>query len=427
MESTNLQSAIDTIGSLRRFGSRPGLDSIRALLDLLGNPQDKLKYVHVAGTNGKGSVCAMLSKILEKSGYKTGLYISPYVIEFRERIQINSKMIPEEKLIDLVNIVYSKVNELFEKNIIVTEFEMITAIAFLYFAEEKCDIVVLETGMGGQFDATNIIKTSCADVITPISLDHTAILGNTIEKICDEKRRILKKNSNVIFYRQESTINQMIESYTSEQASHIYYADELNINPINSDLERNSFTYNNEAYCINLLGNHQIVNASIVIATANALKLSGFNLITNDSIKNGLSEAKNPGRFEYFDLEVPTILDGAHNPSGTLALANTLSQLVKNKKIICIIGMLKDKDVNLAISNLSDLFDYVICTEPKNKRKMNCYKLKSIADKYFHKTDTEPDVIEAYKKAQTMSSDDTVILICGSLYLISEIRNYLNK
>ena len=169
------------------------------------------------------------------------------------------------------------------------------------------------------------------------------------------------------------------------------------------------------------------MNASIVIATANALRLSGFNLISNDSIRDGLSEAKNPGRFEYFNLEVPTILDGAHNPSGTQALANTLKQLVKNKKIICIIGMLKDKDVNLAISNLSESFDYVICTEPKNKRKMNCLELKTIADKYFYKTDAEPDVIEAYRKAQAMSTEETVILICGSLYLISEIRNYLNK
>ncbi len=415
------EKAVEAICSLKKFGSRPGLDSIRELLDRLDNPQNKLKYIHVAGTNGKGSVCAMTAKILECAEYKTGLYISPYVVDFRERIQICSEMIPKSELARLVDNTYPVVEKLINDGIIITEFEYITALAFLWFEEQKCDIVVLETGLGGRFDATNIINESIVDVITPISLDHTNVLGDTTEKICDEKRHIIKEKSSVVFYRQQQSVNMMIQEHAELKKSRVYFADETGIAPYKQSLKENSFVFKGEVYKLNLLGVHQVKNAAIVFTVINALRKNGF-VIPCKAVKQGFAEVIHPGRLECFNKKIPIILDGAHNPSGMTVLSNAINALLSGKKIICVLGMLSDKDIQGSVSHLKGQLSSVICTEPLNERKQSADKLKSIADNYFDNVIAVSDPHDALKKALSLADDNSAVLVCGSLYLVSELR-----
>ncbi|MCR5636771.1 MAG: bifunctional folylpolyglutamate synthase/dihydrofolate synthase [Clostridiales bacterium] len=420
------EKAVEAICSLKKFGSRPGLDSIKELLDRLDNPQNKLKYIHVAGTNGKGSVCAMTAKILECSEYKTGLYTSPFIVDFRERIQICSEMIPKSELARLVDNTYPVVEELINNGIIITEFEYITALAFLWFEEQKCDIVVLETGLGGRFDATNIINESIVDVITPISLDHTNVLGDTEEKICDEKRHIIKEKSSVVFYRQQPSLNNMIQEYADLKKSRVYFADETGIAPYKQTLKENSFVFRGDVYKLNLLGTHQIKNAAIAFTVINALRKNGF-AIPCKAVKKGFAEVAHPGRLEYFDKKIPIVLDGAHNPSGMAVLSDSTKKLLSEKKIICVLGMLSDKDIEGSVSHLKGQLSYVICTEPFNERKQSADKLKRIADSYFDNVIAISNPHNALEKALSIADDNSVILVCGSLYLVSELRAEIIK
>lgn len=421
MIKLELKEAIEKIHSLEKFGSQLGLDRIKILLDKLDNPQNKLKYVHVAGTNGKGSVCAMVSNILEKSEYKTGLYISPYVTEFRERIQINGEMIPGKILIGLVETTFPIVEELINNGTIITEFEYITSLAFLWFASENCDIVVLETGMGGRYDATNVIEESVVDVITPISLDHTAILGDTIEKICDEKRQIIKQKSNVVFYRQEDSVNTLIEEFAKKQKSWVHHADDASVLPCKGTVRKNGFIFQGKQYLLNLAGKHQVKNASIALAVINALRKSGFT-IPEYALVQGFATVVHPGRLEYIPAKAPVILDGAHNPDGMKILSRAIKEMLPSKRIVCVVGMLKDKNAKNSLRHLKGLVDKVICTEVNNPRKLTADKLSEEAKSHFSFVEAVPNVLEAYEKAKKYADKDGVVIICGSLYLIGEIR-----
>ena len=416
----DIKQAKEKISSLERFGSKPGLERIKILLEKLDDPQDKLKYVHVAGTNGKGSVSVMTAEILMQAGYKTGLYISPYVTDFRERMQINGEMIPENELSSLVEETFDTVLELINNNVIITEFEYITALAFLWFSRNNCDIVVLETGLGGRFDATNIIEESLVDVITPISLDHTQVLGDTIEKIADEKRQIIKYKSNLVYYRQEKRVNDLIEETAKKQKTRVFHADEAPLLPCKGTINKNGFIFQGKRYLLRLAGKHQIRNAALALCAVNALRKCGFS-ISNDALTSGFENAFIPARLEYIDGDIPVVIDGAHNPAGMKCLSSAVSQLMSDKDVVCIMGMLKDKDVEASQKQIEGLFSDVIVTSPDSPRAMDAKSLYNIASKYHNNVLIEENCENAFKRALEVGKDK-YILICGSLYLASQLR-----
>ena len=259
------ENALEKIHSLLTFGSRPGLERMRELLRRLGDPQDKLKYIHVAGTNGKGSVCAMLSSVLTAAGYKTGLFISPYITDFRERIQINNQPIGKDVLTDAVEKTFPILEQLRNESIIITEFEYVNALQFYIHANEKCDVVVLETGMGGLLDCTNVIKPPLCAVITAIGLDHTAVLGDTIEKIAEQKCGIIKRGSAVVSSPQESEARQVIEKTAKDKNVPLFFGSDLPLEIKEMTLFGSRFSIEDKEYEIKLAGDHQIENAATAL------------------------------------------------------------------------------------------------------------------------------------------------------------------
>lgn len=418
----NYKEAISKINSLMLFGSRPGLDRILELLKIMGNPQDKLKYVHIAGTNGKGSTSKMISAVLTNAGYKTGLFISPYIIDFRERMQINGEMISEQELTRCVEETYPIIQSLKSKGTIITEFEYITALAFKWYAENNCDIVVLETGMGGTLDCTNVVKNTLVSVITSISYDHTAVLGNTIEDIALQKSGIIKENSNTVYYRQGGIADRVISNMANEQCNSLYYADTLKLDITEMNIEHTKMIYNGNELIIHLIGEHQIKNTKLAISALEILRNKCSFNISDENLAIGLSKANMPARLELLCKEPVVLIDGAHNPNGMEALGKAITQYLSGKKIICIMGMLKDKDSNSSLEYLDGLIDTVITLEPDNPRKQSSEDLAEKAVKFFDMVYPMDNFTEAIEKALDLAGDDGVVLVCGSLYLASQLR-----
>lgn len=419
------ENALEKIHSLLTFGSRPGLDRILTLLDRMGNPQDKLKYIHVAGTNGKGSVCAMLSNVLVASGYKTGLFISPYITDFRERIQINNAMVSKEELVSAVENTFPLVEELQNEGIVITEFEYVNALQFYIHAKAECDVVVLETGLGGLLDCTNVIKAPLCSVITTIGLDHTAVLGDTIEEIAKQKCGIIKEHSFAVTSVQEQSAMNIIESTARSLKTPLAKSENIKIDVKSTSLEGSVFEYNSNEIKLKLSGAHQLENAKTALAVIEVLRLNEMLSISDNDIKTGFANAKNPARLEMLSKNPIVLLDGAHNPNGIEALKTAISNFV-DKKIICIMGMLADKDIDSSIKLLENTFAKVYTVPVNNPRAISqeqlAEKFKAILSdvKAFDSVQTAFDV--AYEEAQ---KDDFAIIVCGSLYLAGEIRPYI--
>ena len=419
----NYKESLEFIHSRMKFGSRPGMERITALCDAIGNPQDSLKFVHVAGTNGKGSTCNMIAKVLEAAGYKTGLFTSPYIIDFRERMQINSQMIPEDELANLVTDMKPIVDDLSKKGIEPTEFEIITAVAFQYFLNNGCDIVVLEVGLGGLLDSTNIIKQSEVSVICSISLDHTDILGDTLLKIAEQKCGIFKEGGRVVGYPQPDFT---VERYIKEQAKKMncsYMHSELGkIRLLREEIDGSTIIYAGCTFKIPLTGKHQIYNFSTAIAAINTLKQNGWEISMQQMIE-GISKLKMPARNEIISTNPLVMIDGGHNPEGVDALCLTLKTYCKDKKIIAVFGMMKDKDYSYCVKNLAPLCSRIYTTTPSNPRALPAKELAAAVKPYCAKVKAVDDYAKAYEKALKKVEDDGMILICGSLYLASDIKN----
>ncbi len=423
------ENALEKIHSLLTFGSRPGLDRILTLLERMGNPQDKLKYIHVAGTNGKGSVCAMLSSVLVASGYKTGLFISPYITDFRERIQINNAMISKEELVSAVENTFPLVEQLQSEGIVITEFEYVNALQFYIHSKANCDIVVLETGMGGLLDCTNVIKDPLCSVITTIGLDHTAVLGDTIEKIAEQKCGIIKSGSYAVTSTQDNLAMQIIESTARKLKVPLAKSDNIKINLISQELDKSVFEYNGTEITLKLAGQHQIENAKTALATLEILRLNDNINISDNDIKAGFARAINPARLETLCTNPIVLLDGAHNPNGIEALKNAITDFLPDKNIIGIMGMLTDKDIDTSIKLLENTFHKIYTVPVDNPRALDS---KALAEKFsnlgfdatsFESAETAFDT--AFDEAK---ENDLAIIICGSLYLAGQIRPYiLNK
>ena len=418
------ENALEIIHSLNKFGMKPGLDRIKKLLSLMGNPQDKLKFVHVAGTNGKGSTCAMISSVLVQAGYKTGLFISPFITDFRERIQINGEMISKDCLANAVEKTYPLLQKLEKEDCIITEFEYVMALEFYIHFKENCDVVVLETGLGGLYDCTNVILPPLCSVITTIGLDHTAVLGNTIEEISLQKCGIIKKNSPVITSNQDKRAIEIIRKTAEENNSKLIESNSIDFENISQSLFGTNFTYKGISMNLPLIGEHQIENAKTAMATIEVLKKS-FK-ITDENIAQGFAKAVNPARFEVLSKNPLIILDGAHNPNGIEALKNALNTHIKEVKPICIMGMLSDKDSKSSVKILERMFSTIFTVPVDNPRSLSADELKAECVDYFENVISCESPFQAFDKALTLSKKQQLpIIICGSLYLAGEIRPYI--
>ena len=427
------EEAVKTIDSLLVFGSKPGLERVKELVERIGAPDQQLKFVHVAGTNGKGSVCAYVSSILKSAGYKTGLFISPYVLEFRERFQINGEMIPYDTLAALVEEIYPVVLAMKDEGKIITEFEMVLAVALQWYAREQCDIVVLETGLGGRFDATNIIDTPLASVIMSISLDHTAILGDTVEKIAFEKCGIIKEGGTTVLYGdQPEGVLPVVQQTAKERHNTLLIADTEPITLVSSGLEGSTFTIQSDivtngaemTYTTPLIGAHQINNAAAALYTVAALRQKGI-MIPETAVQQGLAQTKFPARLELLQKEPVILLDGAHNPGGAAALSKAIREHLSGQRKVAVMGMLADKDVDTVLSQLAPLFDRVVTVAPPNPRAMTAADLAKRMAAYGIPAEAQEDYSAAFRKAKAYAAaydPPAAIVICGSLYMASEMR-----
>ena len=419
------QQALDYISTIGSHGNKPGLARIATLMKGLGNVQDQLRFVHLAGTNGKGSTSCMLASVLQKAGYKTGLFVSPFIIRFNERMQINGRHIPDEKLAEIVARI-KPIADAMEGG--ATEFELITAAAFVWFAEEGCDIVVLETGLGGRLDATNIIKSNECAVITNIGIDHTDYLGNTLADIAYEKACILKDGCPVVAYASETAAMDVLTTYALQHGNPMTVADFDAIEPVSADLHGQSFRYKgSEEYFIKLLGAHQQKNASVVLETVEILRKQGWS-ITRENVREGLREASWPARFELLHTDPIVFVDGAHNMQGVESLRASVEQYLAGRRVVCLTGVLADKDWQSMMAVLEGVASDFITVTPDSPRALTAEALAEHLVQHGKWAWAAENVEEGMDMAIARALEtDSVIVACGSLYMASEIRTYFGR
>lgn len=419
--------AVKYIHSLSKFGIRPGLSGMDALLRFVGEPHKNMRFVHVAGTNGKGSVSTALSQILTDAGYKTGLYTSPYVSDFLERVQFCSKPVDRVLFAECTEQVKRGVESLSREGVIITEFEALTAAAFLCFERLSCDIVVLEVGLGGRLDATNVISTPAVNVITSLSLDHTAILGDTIEKITFEKCGTFKQDGNVVCsFGQPLEAMNVIRDTAQNKNCKLIVPDEKSVSTLKSDIFGTEFVYKCKKYSVPLPGDHQIKNMTAVIEACEVLK-HDFSL-TYENVKSGIAKTHLPARVEVLCKKPLIVLDGGHNEDGAKAFFETLEPVLKNKrKLYVVAGMMADKAVEKSLRNLMKSADCFVCVTPENPRSLTCEQLCAIAKKYCCNTVSIACVRDAVDFVLPLLSSEDVLCVVGSLYLAGEIREYLKE
>lgn len=429
----NYSEAIEYIHGTKKFGSKLGLNNIRELLKQLGDPHNKLKFIHVAGTNGKGSTSSFITNILTKAGYRVGLFTSPYLEKFNERIKINNDDIADEKLANITKVVKNKVDEMLDNGFNhPTEFEIVTAIAMQYYAEENVDFVVLEVGLGGRFDSTNVIESSIASVITTISMDHTDILGDTLEKIAFEKAGIIKDNGFVICYPQEDEADRVIKKVVHEKNAKltIVPTDSIEIVSTSEFGSKFNFKYKENSFCdleIQLLGIHQIYNAATALTTILALNEKGEISVSEKAIRDGLKDTKWVGRLEVLRRNPTFLIDGAHNLQGIKALKDAVKNIFNYDRIILGIAILADKDVDHMISDLVPIADEIVVTEANIFRALKAEDLANKIVKYNKNVTVESDIKKAILKSLEIANENDLIIFSGSLYLIGDVRTIVNS
>ncbi len=419
--------ALEYIHSTYKFGIKLGLQNIESLLSLMGNPQNKLKFVHVAGTNGKGSTVAMISSIFSEAGFKTGIYTSPFINKYNERIRINNKNISDYELAELTTAVKEKVDEMLSNGgSHPTEFEIGTAIALKYFADNNCDIVVLEVGMGGRFDSTNVIEESLVSVITTISYDHMQWLGNTLPEIAFEKAGIIKQNGTVVLYQQGKEVESVFKSVCVEKEAQLLKVDFSKLNILKYDIKGSIFDFENHKELeIKLLGHHQAKNAAVALKVVEVLQNKGYN-ITDDVVKKGLLNAIWPGRFEVVHFNPVVIVDGAHNREGAEVLAYNLKNYFPHKKITFIIGVLRDKEYKEIIEAVVPAAKRFVTVTPNNKRALSSKELANIISPYCKNVQDSDTIVNAMDKCISEADAEDIICVFGSLYYIGEVRQYFS-
>ena len=418
------EEAIGYIHSISWRGSRPGLSRITELTEMIGNPQDSLSFVHIAGTNGKGSLSCMLESILRAAGYKTGLFTSPFVKDFTERMRVSGRDIGKEQLAECTEYVKSFADKMADPP---TEFELITAIAFEYFKREACDIVVCEVGMGGRLDSTNVIKAPALAVITEIALDHTAYLGSTVEAIAGEKAGIIKKGSRVLFTGTDGDARRVVLDAAKRAGAPFATPDYGALRVTSSSVDGSDFCYRGAEYHVPLAGLYQPRNAAAAIEAAAQLRLCGYD-IPDSAVKNGIASAVWHARFELLSRDPVIIYDGGHNPQGVGAAFESIKAYFPNKRVVAVSGVMADKDYDVSIGIASPYISRVYTVRPDNPRALSAV---DYADAFRrHGTDAVPcgTVIEAVKKAVAdAKAYGAPMLVFGSLYLYAEAAEAIRE
>lgn len=412
------------IQSLQSLGSHLGLESVTELCRRLGNPQDELQFIHIAGTNGKGSILAMISETLAACGYKTGRYISPTVADYRERFQINGRMISKKSLCGYVERIKAVCDAMEEEGLPhPTPFEFETALGFLYFKEKHCDIVVLETGMGGTTDATNIITTTLIAVLASVSMDHMQFLGNTLTEIAGVKAGIIKEGIPVVSTWQEPEAEAVFRKTCREKGAVLHPADREKAKLTGATERGLRFSYKGHTGMkLSLRGTYQLANAAAALEVLDCLREKFGYHLPEEKIKTAFAEIVWPGRFEKIAKKPDFYIDGAHNEAAAKSLAETVRFYFTNRKIIYIMGVLKDKEYDKIIQATYPLADSIITVKtPHNERAMDAYELAQAVAVYHRKVTVADSLEEAVEMAYLIAGDDAVIIAFGSLSYLGEL------
>lgn len=411
--------AIQYIHSFFWKGSVPGLSRTRELLAALGNPQDSLKFVHIAGTNGKGSTAAMTASILRKAGYRVGLYTSPYIFRFHERMQVNGCEIADETLGAITQAVKPYAEAMADHP---TEFELVTAIAMVYFAQEKCDIVVLEVGMGGELDSTNVIACPEVAVITNIGLDHTEVLGDTLEKIAMAKAGIIKEGGDVVIYRGTAGVEQVFADVCASRHCRLHPADFQSLVLHTHSLAGQRFDCGaRKGLFLPLLGDHQLHNAAVVLQIADVLREKGY-AIREQDIYDGLRDVSWPGRFELLREQPTFIVDGGHNPQCIAALVQNIRDYLPNRPLTVLTGVMADKDYADMYAPVAQYAAQFVTVKPENPRALSAAALADYLSAFGKPVCACASVADGVNTAIRLAGADGVVLAYGSLYMIGDIR-----
>ena len=418
------EEALSYIHSICWKGSKLGLDRTRELLGKLNDPQKELKFIHIAGTNGKGSTAAMLSSILEKAGYRVGLYTSPFINRFNERMQVNHQPIPDEELAALTEYVRPHADAMADSP---TEFELITALAMVWFARQKCDIVVLEVGMGGELDSTNIIDVPEAAVIAAMGMDHVKELGPTMADIARAKAGIIKEGGRVVSYGGNPEADEVIAAVCRARNASLCQPDFSAIVPGDFGLEGQTFSY--KGWCglrIPLVGAYQMNNAAVVLETVEVLRQRGWS-VSDEAVRKGLADTRWPARFEVLRRDPVFIVDGGHNPHGIRATAESLSRLFPGRKITFVTGVMADKDVEHILGLIVPLADQFFTVRPDNPRAMDAGELARRIEAMGAKATACASVRDGVDRAIQAEGPHGVACALGSLYMSGEVRSCFGK
>ncbi len=414
------EESINYIHSRPRGLPKPGLERIEELLSLMGDPHKGLRYVHVAGTNGKGSCCAMLSSILRAAGYRTGLYTSPFIHRFNERMQVNGEPIADAELAEIADFVRSCAEKMSRPCV---EFEIVTAIGFEFFKRRKCDIVVLEVGLGGRFDATNVIDTPDCALICSIGFDHMEFLGSTLTEIASEKAGIIKAGGAVATYpAQDEEVIALLAKVCREKGASLRIAEDDEIELRYDDLSGQDFCYCDDTPLhLSLLGDHQCRNAAAVLEAVEILREKKWK-IKPEAVEKGLAEVRWPARFEILAEKPYVVADGGHNVPCAEALAANLDYYFVGKKAVIVLGMMADKDVEGFADIIAPCAAAFVCVPVDNPRALAPAKLAEKLKKYKKPVFIAPSVSEGMSMAKGAAGKGGVVCATGSLYLMGDVR-----
>ena len=415
----NYNESLEYIHSINWTFCKPGLERISALCEALGHPERELRFVHVAGTNGKGSFCCMLESVLRSAGYKTGLYTSPYIKEFGERMRVGGENIPKDTLAEITSYVRPIADAMEDKP---TEFELITAIAFEFFKREGCEVVVLEAGMGGRLDSTNVIRNPLLSVITGIALDHTAFLGDTVEQIAAEKAGIIKDGAPVLLGGEDTRVKSVIEAVARERGSEFNTVDYLKLKNLTSDIYGSKFDFGDHTDIkISLAGLYQPKNAAAVLSAIDILRQDGLE-ISKEAVRTGLAAAKWPARFEVLSKEPLIIFDGAHNPEGITAAVESIKHYFGRERVYLLSGVLRDKDYEYIAAKVAEVASRAFTMTPDNPRALSAAEYAEVLGENGVRAIPYPDIRAAFSAAKAAARADGVPLVClGSLYTYVDI------
>lgn len=425
----NDKETMEYLESIQSYGIVPGLDTIKELCRRLGNPQEELKFVHIAGTNGKGSTLAYVSTILKSAGYRVGRYSSPVIFKYRELIQVNGRTITKAALSEGVTLIRQYCEEMMAAGLPhPTRFEVETALAFWYFRKCRCDIVVLETGMGGRLDATNLITTTQVAVLASISMDHMKFLGDTLEKIAAEKAGIIKEGCAVVSLKQEPEAMEVVHRVVRERQCVLQIADSEKATHIRYGVEKQRFTYRGMKNLeISLAGKFQISNAVLAIEVIDALRGCGFD-VTEKMLRKGLLETKWPGRFTVIGKKPLFLVDGAHNEDAARKLANSIEFYFTNRRIIYIMGILKDKEYGKIVQLTCNYADQIITvTPPENPRALHAYELAQEIVRVHPQVTAVDSLEEAVEMSYLLAGKEDVIIAFGSLSYLGRLMEIVEK